>query len=503
MPVPHGNIQSLSVNSKALFWLEHESGSGGKTNLMAIEIGTEKKPERILADVRSYELSENGQKLLVRKDDEFFIIDATAAPPMKLPESRVDLSAWHYSIDPADDFRQMFVDAWRLHRDYFYDRHMHGVNWPAMRDKYAPLVNRVTTRNELNNLLSQMVGELSVLHSAVVGGDFRKGPDQIGVASLGARLDRDENKGGYRIDSIYQSDPDLPGELSPLADPDLDVHAGDIIESINGEPVLSKPDPQLLLRQQQGKQVLLRIRPKTGGASRDVIVTPIASEADLRYRDWIYSRRQRVEQQGQGKIGYVYLRAMTSNDLSDWYRSFYPVFNRQGLIIDVRHNRGGNIDSIILEKLMRKAWFYWQSRVGNPTWNMQYAFRGHLVVLCDENTASDGEAFTEGFRRLGLGKAIGTRTWGGEIWLSAGNRLSDGGVATAAEDGVYGPERKWLIEGHGVDPDIVVDNLPHATFNGSDAQLDAAVKYLHERIEKDPRPVPAHPDYPDKSFRYP
>jgi tricorn protease len=503
VPVPRGNIQSLSVNSKALFWLERESGSGGKTNLMAIEIGNEKKPERILADVRSYELSQDGQKLLVRKDDEYFIIDATAAPPTKLPESRVDLSAWHYSIDPADDFRQMFVDAWRLHRDYFYDRHMHGVNWPAMRDKYAPLVKRVTTRNELNNLLAQMVGELSVLHSAVVGGDFRKGPDQIGVASLGARLDRDENKGGYRIDSIYQSDPDLPGELSPLADPDLDIHAGDVIESINGDPILSKPDPQMLLRQQQGKQVLLRIRPKMGGASRDVIVTPIANEADLRYRDWIYSRRQRVEQQGQGKIGYVYLRAMTNNDLSDWYRSFYPVFNRQGLIIDVRHNRGGNIDSIILEKLMRKAWFYWQSRVGNPTWNMQYAFRGHLVVLCDENTASDGEAFTEGFRRLGLGKAIGTRTWGGEIWLSAGNRLSDGGVATAAEDGVYGPERKWLIEGHGADPDIVVDNLPHATFNGSDAQLDAAVKYLHELIEKDPRPVPVHPDYPDKSFRYP
>jgi tricorn protease len=194
---------------------------------------------------------------------------------------------------------------------------------------------------------------------------------------------------------------------------------------------------------------------------------------------------------------------MTSSDLSEWYRSYYPIFNRQGLIIDVRHNRGGNIDSIILEKLMRKAWFYWQARTGVPTWNMQYAFRGHLVVLCDENTASDGEAFSEGFRRLGLGKVIGTRTWGGEIWLSAGNRLSDGGVATAAEEGVYGPERKWLIEGHGVEPDIVVDNLPHATFNGGDAQLDAAIKHLEEAIAKDPRPVPEHPPYPDKSFRYP
>jgi tricorn protease len=512
VPVPRGNLHNLAVNRKALFWLERESGSAGKTHLMALEIGNEgKKPEHILADVRSFELSADGQKILAhrvndsppRKDNDFYIFDAAATPPAKLAESHLDLAAWHYSIDVREDLHQMFVDAWRLHRDYFYDRHMHGVNWVSIREKYEPLVKRVTSRSELNDLLAQMVGELSVLHSAVRGGDLRKGPDQIPVPTLGARLEREENKGGYRIEYIYQSDPDLPGELSPLADPDLDIHAGDIIEAINGEPALSQPDPLLMLRDQQGRQVLLRIRPKAAKGSRDVIVTPIADEADLRYRDWTYSRRQHVEKQGHGKIGYVHLRAMTGTDLSEWYRSYYPVFDRQGLIIDVRHNRGGNIDSIILEKLMRKAWFYWKARTGVPTWNMQYAFRGHLVVLCDHNTASDGEAFTEGFRRLGLGKAIGTRTWGGEIWLSSANTLSDGGVATAAENGVYGPERKWLIEGHGVDPDIVVDNLPHATFNGSDAQLDAAIKHLQEAITKDPRPVPDPPPYPDKSFRYP
>lgn len=164
--------------------------------------------------------------------------------------------------------------------------------------------------------------------------------------------------------------------------------------------------------------------------------------------------------------------------------------------------RGGNIDSWLLSKLMRKVWFYWQPRIGNPTWNMQYAFRGHMVVLCDQATGSDGEAFAEGFRRLGLGKAIGIRTWGGEIWLSASNRLADNGIATSAEDGVYGPEGKWLIEGHGVDPDIVKDNLPHATFAGEDAQLDLAVRYLQEEIKKDPRPVPPPPPYPNKAFRY-
>jgi tricorn protease len=190
---------------------------------------------------------------------------------------------------------------------------------------------------------------------------------------------------------------------------------------------------------------------------------------------------------------------MGTGDIEQWARDFYPVFNRQGLIVDVRHNGGGNIDSWVLERLMRKAWMYWQGRVGKPTWNMQWAFRGHVVVLCDEFTGSDGEAFTEGFRRLGLGKVIGTRTWGGEIWLSMSNTLVDNGIASAAEFGVYGPEGIWLIEGHGAEPDIRVDNLPVATFKGRDAQLDAAIAHLKELIRTRPIPVPPAPKYPNKS----
>jgi tricorn protease len=187
-------------------------------------------------------------------------------------------------------------------------------------------------------------------------------------------------------------------------------------------------------------------------------------------------------------------------NMAEWEREFYPVFTRDGLIIDVRHNSGGNIDSWVLEKLVRKAWFYWQPRVGHPFWNMQGAFRGHIVVLCNEFTASDGEAFAEGFRRLGLGAVIGTRTWGGEIWLSASNRLVDKGIATAAELGVYGPEGDWLIEGHGVDPDISVDNPPHAAFGGSDPQLDRAIAHLKDEIARKPVTVPPAPEYPNKAW---
>jgi tricorn protease len=222
----------------------------------------------------------------------------------------------------------------------------------------------------------------------------------------------------------------------------------------------------------------------------------------MRYAEWEYSRRLQVDAASDNKIGYVHLRAMGSGDIEQWAREYYPVFNREGLIIDVRHNGGGNIDSWLLNDLLRKAWFYWQPRIGNQYWNMQYAFRGHIVVLCDQNTGSDGEAFTEGIKRLNIGKVIGTRTWGGEIWLSFDNVQADNGLATAAQFGVYGPDGTWLIEGHGVDPDIVVDNLPHATFAGTDTQLQAGLDLLKQEIKDDPRPVPPHPPYPDKSFKY-
>ena len=278
---------------------------------------------------------------------------------------------------------------------------------------------------------------------------------------------------------------------------------GEVITAIDGMETLRVTDERALLRGKAGTQVLLRVKGKDG-TMRDVIVKPVSARDDsqLRYSEWELQRRLKVESASANQIGYVHLRAMGPEDIERWTREYYPVFDRQGLIIDVRHNNGGNIDSWLLGDLLRKPWFYWQPRVGEPTWNMQYAFRGHIVVLCDQETASDGEAFSEGFKRFKMGTVIGMRTWGGEIWLSEGNTQADGGIATAAETGVYGPEGKWLIEGHGVDPDVVVDNLPHATFAGEDAQLDAAVALLKQQIAADPRPVPPPPAYPDKSFRY-
>jgi len=496
VPAPPGDYSDLAVTAKAIYWRSRGVGVDAKSDLMVLEItNQEPKPARFMDDIRGYDLARNGKKLLFRKNDDLYIVEAGVKGPTELDKSKVKLGSWSYPIDVREDWRQMFVDAWRLERDYFYDPGMHGVDWNAVRDKYLPLVDRVTTREELSDLIGLAVGELSALHTAVREGDMRRGPDDVKVPGLGARLLLDRSAGGYRIDYIYQADSDYPDERSPLADPLLDIDMGDIITSINGVDVLSTGHPNALLRNQARQQVLLRVKKKTG-VSRDVVVTPLADEANLRYTDWELTRRQRAEQLSNDQIGYVHLRAMTPADITAWFRNFYPVFNRPGLIVDVRHNRGGSIDSFILSRLLRQDWMYWKGRAGEPYTNMQYAYRGHIVVLVDENTASDGEAFAEGFRRLKLGKVIGVRTWGGEIWLGSSNRLSDDGLARAPSAGVYGPEGKWLIEQHGVDPDIVVENLPHATFNGGDAQLDAAVKQLLEQIRQDPRPLPQPPPYP-------
>ncbi|MFO7767574.1 MAG: S41 family peptidase [bacterium] len=499
VPVPAGSHSGLSLSEDVLFWLDRDGG----TALKALELDNEDpQPVTAAEGIRSAELSMDGKKLLIRRGDDLIVAAARAAKA-DLSKGRVDLSDWMFSIDVREDWRQIFIDAWRLERDWFYDPGMHGVDWEEVREKYLPLVERVTTREELNDLIGRVVGELSALHTSVRGGDVRRGEDDIGIASLGARLFRDPDAGGYRIDHIYRTDPDYPEEASPLADPYLEVEEGDVVRAVNGVSTLEVTDIGMLLRNQAGRQVLLTLASGEDGETREVVVEPARSGYGLRYSDWEYTRRQEVEEASEGRIGYVHLRAMGSGDIEAWYRQFYPVFDRQGLIIDVRQNNGGNIDSFILNDLLRQAWMYWKERVGEPTWNMQYAFRGHMVVLVDQETASDGEAFAEGFRRLGLGEVIGMRTWGGEIWLSSRNRLSDGGLARAPMMGVYGEESEWLIEQVGVVPDIEVDNLPHATFNGEDAQLRTAIRHLLRKIKEDPRPVPTPPDYPDRSFSYP
>ena len=505
VPLPAGNYRQLDSDGRRLWLLEADATPERRTHLRTLLIDNAGAPaDTYMNDIRQFALSGDRRKVLLRRwsGAELYIVSAGPKPPpsAELPRAQVRLSDWQFSVQPREDWRQIFADAWRLHRDWFYDAKMHGVDWPAMRRKYEALLPRVTDRDELSDLLAQMVAELSLLHSTVRLGDLRRGDDNIVPATLGALLENtDAAEGGVRISRLYRGDPELIDSLPPLARPGVGAKAGDVIIALDGQPVKNLADLTVNLRSKAGRQVLLELR--TGGETRKVVVTPApgAREADYKRHDWVWQRRERVEAASQGRFGYLHLRAMAAADIADFAREFYAVYDREGLIIDVRQNNGGNIDSIVIEKLLRRAWNYQQDRGERCIWNMQAAFRGHIVVLMDAGTYSDGETFSEGMRRLGLATLVGKRTAGAGVWLTDSNRLVDGGQARAAERGQIGLEGAWLIEGKGVEPDIEVDNLPHATFKGEDTQLAAAIRVLEEKLAAKPVAEPLRINYPEKN----
>ena len=492
---------AVATDGKRLYWLESDGTRSNKGLLRSVALDNQGAPPELLqADVREFALSGDGKKVFFRKaaasgPGDFYLVDAGPKAPAELAKFQVRLADWQFSVNPRDDWRQMLVDAWRLHREHFYDRKLHGADWAAVRRKYEPLVERVTDRLQLADLMGQRAGELQALPSQVGGGDTRKGDDAVTPASLGARLVPVE--GGVRIDRIYRTDPELVSDRSPLARPEVGAKEGDVIVSVDGRAVKDVPDISVLLRDKAGKQVLLGLKGE-GGAARAVIVTPAPGSQDMAFRrsDREWTRRQRVEEASNGRYGYIELRAMGGQDLATFAREFYPVADRDGLVIDVRGNDGGSIDSIVIEKLMRRAWAYWQDRDGARFWNMQNAFRGRIVVLIDERTYSDGETFAEGMKRLGLATLVGRRTSGAGVWLSDRNRLADGGISRSADLGQYGTEGAWLIEGRGVAPDIDVDNPPHATAKGEDAQLERAIAVLRESLSVEPVRLPDPAPYP-------
>jgi tricorn protease len=502
VPVDNGNFGGLDASANGyLYWVKYAEGAPSKLFALKIEESKKYEPTEVASGVSGFTLSANKKKLLVFFNNRNIVIADANGQKFDPEKAKLQLDNWSFEIDPQQDWKQMFADAWRMMRDYFYDRDLHRVDWLQVRKRYEPLVDRLTDRWELDDLLAQMVGELSALHTFVYGGDKRHSQDFTATGFLGASLQKTGK--GLLIEHIYKSDPDYLDLTSPLNKPELTVKEGDVITGVNNVPLTAVPDIAELLANKVGVPVKLSLVSKQGKAYEQV-VKPMSygDEFTLKYNEWEYVTRKKVDELSNNDIAYIHLKAMGSSDMDNFVKQFYPVFNRKGLILDVRNNNGGNIDSWILEKLMRKAWMYFQGRSGGPTWNMQYAFRGHMVILCNQQTASDGEAITEGFRRLGLGKVIGMRTWGGEIWLSSDNRLVDNGIASAAEDGVYGPEGKWLIEGHGVDPDYIVDDLPFETYKGKDAQIEYAVDYLKKLIKEKPVDVPPAPQHPDKSFKY-
>ncbi|MEM7077755.1 MAG: S41 family peptidase, partial [Pseudomonadota bacterium] len=360
-----------------------------------------------------------------------------------------------------------------------------GVNWPAMKRKYEPLLQRIGSRDELNDIFKQMMGELNALHSQVRGGDMPRDDNATRPGMLGAVLT--DRKNGVEITRIYAYDTELPGTAPALARAQVDARDGDLIIAVNGAEVKNRAELYGALQNQAGKQVLLTLRRASNTHQTVVVPGTTRSDAQHRYQDWVANNRASVSA-ADPQIGYVHLQSMVGRDVGSFASQFHADGDKQGMIIDVRRNNGGNVDSWLIMHLLREAWVFWDPRRVSPYPNMQRAFRGHLVVIADERTYSDGETFTAAIKSFGIADVIGRRTAGAGVWLNNRNRQADGGLARVAQSPVFDMEGNWVVEGYGVSPTIEVVNYPHATFNGEDAQLSAAIEHLQRKIEAAPVP---------------
>ncbi|MEM9739773.1 MAG: S41 family peptidase [Pseudomonadota bacterium] len=490
VPVDSGNYSSLKANGEFLFVLSRDRQN---TALQTIKIDDTNPDVKTLVqgNVAFFDLSADGSTLMYVQRNGILtapvLVPAKPGLPDDLSDHRVRLRDWRLRVNPSAEWRQQFLDAWRLHRDFAYDPNLRGIDWDAVREKYLPLADRIGHRSELNDLLGQMAWELGILHSQIGSGDQPNDAETGAVASLGAVFKPTSN--GLEIVQIYQAELDLIEQRGPLLKPGIDVQVGDTLTAVDGRIVASAAGLAAALTHKAGQEVRLDLT--RGSQDISAIVTPVSRwPADrLRYQHWVELNRRAVAEASDGDIGYLHLRAMGGGDISSFVRDFYEHWDKDGIIIDVRGNRGGNVDSFVIGILLRQVWAFWEYPVGGaPTTNMQQTFRGHLTVLINEGTYSDGETFAAGVKALDLGTLIGTRTAGAGIWLSDRNRLSDRGIARIAEFAQSGLDGRWLIEGRGVSPDVEVINPPNASFNGQDAQLEAAIGYLEEKIRTQPIP---------------
>jgi len=453
----------------------------------------------VIGDVNDYQITFDGKKMLVKIKKDYAIID--------LPKDKIETKDHEHKIEGLDmqldrhaEWNQIYFECWRHMRDFFYSPRMNGVDWKAMRDKYAALVPFVNHRNDLTYLLGELIGELNSGHTYVAGGE-RPDTPRVKLGLLGAELSRETATRAYKIDRI------LPGEnwdkhtRSPLTAVGVNVKAGDYILAINGTPVSSLANLYQALIGTADKQVILRVNSKPSDAgARDVTVVPTANEGPLYYLDWVQKNIDYVAKKTNGDVGYLHIPDMGRPGLNEFTKLYFPQIRKHALIVDVRGNGGGFVSPLVLERLRRAFVMVGIARNGMPQPDPAHAFMGPMVTLINEFSASDGDIFPFRFKTLGLGKLIGKRTWGGVVGIRNSLPLVDGGNFFKPEFALYSKDGKeWIIEGHGVDPDIVVDNDPAKEFHGEDQQLDRGIQQIEEELKTKRYELPPVPPYPDRN----
>ena len=509
LEITPGNYRNIRMVDDRIFYLRRTAGDDvgeddddgdgrdRKSHLCAYSL--EDRKETVIGDVNDYEITFDRKKMLVKIKKDYAIID--------LPKDKIETKDHEHKIEGLDlqldrhaEWNQIYFECWRHMRDFFYSPTMNGVDWKAMRDKYAVLVPFVNHRNDLTYLLGELIGELNSGHTYVGGGE-RPDTPRVKLGLLGAELSRDSAIRAYRIDHI------LPGEnwdkhtRSPLTAVGVNVKAGDYILAVNGTSVSSLPNIYQALIGTAGKQVILRVNSKPSDAgAHDVTVVPTENEGPLYYLDWVQKNIDYVTKKTKDEVGYLHIPDMGRPGLNEFTKLYFPQIRKNGLIVDVRGNGGGFVSPLVIERLRRAFLMVGIARNGMPQPDPAHAFMGPMVTLINEFSASDGDIFPFRFKTLGLGKLIGKRTWGGVVGIRDSLPLVDGGQFFKPEFGLYSKDGKeWIIEGHGIDPDIVVDNDPAKEFGGEDQQLDRAIQEIQQEMKTKGYQLPSPPPYPNRN----
>lgn len=495
LPVQSANYRNLEPAGDKLFY---NIDSRLTTTSAARYFDLKEKKETEVGQGIFLSLVPSGKKMLIRQGGKYGIIP--------IPSGKVDLKEtintdnMQVKVDLAAEWENIFNESWRQMRDFFYDPGMHGLDWKKIHDKYSVLLPFVNHRSDLTYIIGEMMAELSTGHTYVMNGE-RPMPERIQTGLLGAELSRDPS-GFARIDRILEGANWNQSLVSPLKEIGVDAKKGDFILAVNGEPVNKVNDIYELLVGKAGKLAELTINSKPDfNASRKVIVKPISSESGLYYYNWVQENTRKVSEATNGRVGYIHIPDMGVPGLNQFVEHFYPQLNKEALIIDDRGNGGGNVSPMIIERLMRTI-TYATMTTGATTGDVNPGgtHLGPKVALCDKYSASDGDLFSYRFKYNKIGTLIGTRTWGGVVGISGPVQCIDGGSINTPSWAPYAADgSKFIIEGYGVDPDIVVENDPHKEFLGEDDQLDKAISVALEQLKTEGKKVPPIPAFPVKN----
>ena len=507
LPVPARNYDGLLAGKAGVLFLgeappvdpiDFDEG-GPATKIHKFDLKT-RKTEQILDGVTSFDVSFNGEKMLYARQNQWFITPAekpAEGPPPPGQGGPLRLDSMEIYVDPRAEWKHMYDQVWRDERDFLYDPGLHGLNLEAVRRKYEPFLDNIATRDDLNYLFTEMLGNITIGHMFVGGGDVPE-PKRVKTGLLGA--DYSVENGRYRFTHVYDGENWNPKLRAPLTQPGVNVHAGDYLLAVNGRDVRPPADVYSFFEETAGKQVVLKVGARSDGSgSREVIVVPVDDESSLRNYAWIEGNRRKVDELTGGRVAYVYLPDTYAGGYTNFNRYYFAQVGKDAAIIDERYNGGGDIADYIIDYLRRPLLSYWNMREGKDITTPIEAIFGPKVMIINEMAGSGGDALPWMFRKTGIGPLVGKRTWGGLVGHYTNPAdLLDGGFTGTPDLAFYNPNGTWDVENHGVPPDVETELDPQAARAGHDSQLERAVEVVMDLLKKNPLPpAPHHPAFPN------